>query len=70
VQVLEITQEWWVEVVGNRFSKKVVGRKHIFQKYNPLHNKGLLSKAGEAIRMPDIHVGNVRCGTAVIHKTL
>ena len=36
-----------------------MGRKHTFQKYNPLHNKGLLSKAGEAIRTPDIHVGNV-----------
>ena len=24
-----------------------------------MHNKGLLSKAGEAIRTPDFHVGNV-----------
>jgi len=59
VQVLEITQELRVNLEGSRFSKNLEGRKHTFQKYNPLHNKRLLSKAGEAIRTPDIHVGNV-----------
>ena len=44
---------------GQLVFKKTVGRNLSFQKYNPLHNKRLLSKAGEAIRTPDIHVGNV-----------
>ena len=55
MQVLEITHNLWV--IG--FQNNLMGRKHTFQKYNPLHNKGLHLKAGEAIRTPDIHVGNV-----------
>ena len=53
------THELMVKTDGNWFFKKLMVKNLTFPRYNPLHNKGLLSKAGEAIRTPDFHVGNV-----------